>query len=181
MTALVAWRDRFSTHLGVDSQWTAGNERGLTDQKIWRNGDYIIGAAGSFRSIQVLRRTVGFNGKMSTRDIEDHRITEWVPKIQEAFQAQGLLLKAEDKTPTFEIDLLVASKKALVRLSGDFSVMQERLHYAAGGGAEDLALGYLAGQKRGEGRGYGIVSGALEACARHNNTVSKPFLIMEAK
>ena len=176
MTCLVAWRGKHGTVVGTDSQWTAGVARGaMPTGKMWHNGRFIVAVAGSIRASQILQFGPQFNQDIPDEDLVNHLICKWVPSVIAQFNDAGGLLKDADKPAAIECEALIVSRKKIVRFGGDLSVVEERLHYAAGGGGEEVALGFLAASDPKDPDPVKVVRRALEATSKHCTGVSAPF------
>ncbi len=177
MTCLVAWRGMTHTVVGTDSQWSQGSQRGsMPSGTMWRNGRFVIAAAGSVRPVQLLGAGPQFDPKISDKDLVNHLISEWTPKIVQTMNDAGQLCKGEDKTATVEVELLVVSRKKIVRVGGDLSIIDEPLRYAAGGSGEEVALGYMAACPRDRDERY-VALGALKAASKHTTGCSAPYYL----
>jgi ATP-dependent protease HslVU (ClpYQ) peptidase subunit len=179
MTCLVAWRGLDATMVGTDSQWTAGSQKGtLVEGKMWRNGRFLLAMSGSVRVTQVLRYGVQFNPAIKDGELEAHLVREWMPAVLKQFEECGLLVKDEDKQVCVNFEGLIVSRRKIMRVGQDFTVVDEPLHYAAAGSGEEVALGFLAAQRRSDRHpAYGIVSRTLGAAEKHITNVSGPYHI----
>lgn len=180
MTCLVAWRGKDATMVGTDAQWSAGKQKGeMPEGKMWRHGRFVVAAAGNVRAMQLLQYGPQFDEAVSDSGLVQHLIQKWVPQVFTNLNEAGQLRKDEDKTAQVEVEMLVVSRRKIVRIGGDLSVIEEKLRYAAGGSGEEIALGYLAAKDNVTDRNaYSartIVRGALMAASQHNTGVSPPF------
>lgn len=186
VTCLVAWRSKSKTLVGADGVWVAGAQKGgMKDEKVFKHGRFVIALAGGMRAVQVIRHsTPTFNPDTPDSEIMPHLISEWVPELQKRLSDTGQLIKDDDKAIQMLACGLIVSRKLILRLGTDFSIVEERLPYAAGGSGEELALGYLQACREmwgaDEDMGHSIVMGALGAASMHNNTVGPPYKILEA-
>jgi ATP-dependent protease HslVU (ClpYQ) peptidase subunit len=180
LTCIVAYRGKDATIIGTDSQWTQGNTKGsMPTGKMWRNGRYVIAAAGNVRSMQVLQHGPQFSADVKDEDMAAHLITKWVPALIASFNDAGALVKKDADTASVEVEAIICSRRRLFRLGGDLSVVEEKDRYVAGGSGEEVALGYLAAKDNLTDRAaYStrvLVEGALRAAEKHCTGVKGPF------
>lgn len=182
MTCLVAWRGKQRTFVGADTQWSAGTSKGVqADGKIFRHGKYVIGLAGSLRTIQVLRYVVPlFDPKVAKERLMHHLFTEWLPVLQDGLDKAGQINQDADKQLSVPLRGLIVSRSQIITIGPDLTVAEVPERYAAAGSAEDIALGVMAAAKVwGRAVDDDIVRQALIAAEKHNNTVGKPYTILE--
>lgn len=125
------------------------------NRKVFRNGTYVIGFTGSFRTGQLLQfaKLPAIKG-----DVLAHLITAVVPVIKD--------ISGKDVD-----ELLIGAAGRLFKVSSDYSVA-EYPDYAAAGGGEQYALGKLHGAL---GPPDVRVIAALEAAQAHCSAVRAPF------
>lgn len=179
MTCIVGWRSKWETVVGTDSQWTQGNTKGTMPKgKLWRNGRFLIAAAGSVRAMQVLEYGPQFNPDIKDEALVEHLITKWVPAIVSAFNDAGALMKKDTETAMVEVEAIICCRRKFIRFGGDLTIIEEPLRYVAGGSGEEVALGYMAAHDTKQGRdrsALSVVQGALRAAELHCTGVRGPY------
>ena len=112
--------------------------------KVVNNGNFIIGAAGDVRALQVILHT----WKPPTLLIKDKdnlfqfMITKVVPSLKKQLTDYGLLeTKSTDKD--FELYVLIAVNGSIFEIDSDFAISRNESGYYGIGTGGDYALGAL--------------------------------------
>jgi hypothetical protein len=157
MTVIIGYTDGKNYAIGGDSG--AFDEGGLYqltgEPKVWKSGDSLIGGAGSFRIIELARRS-GLNDPYALRN---HLI---------------------ESNPGGEWSLLVVTKKALYELCDDFSVVKFKENYAAIGAGNSVATGAIATLAETKVEPDMAVRVALKVTVRHCNMAMAPFTVVKS-
>lgn len=158
------------------------------DTKVFRNGDFLIGAGTSFRMIQLLRYALDppeYTKTPVTSDIEDlslwheyisqYMATNFVDAVRDCLKDGGFAKKeAEQESGGV---FLVGFQGRLFCIHSDYQVEEALCGYSAVGDGDDLALGSLWTT---QGKGYTArsrVDLALQAAEYHCASVRAPFII----
>lgn len=180
MTCIVAYERDGVVYMGGDSAGVSNysiSARG--DQKVFKNGEYLIGFTTSFRMGQLLRYK--FNPSPSTSwDLEKHMVTTFIDEVRSCFTKNGYLHidGGVESGGTF----LVATKGRIFVVESDFQVGWNRVPYNAVGCGKDLALGVMHGLHiQNQCLPDSIVRMALEGAAEFSAGVCGPFHILEQK
>jgi hypothetical protein len=157
MTVIIGYTDGKNYAIGGDSG--AFDEGGLYqltgEPKVWKSGDSLIGGAGSFRIIELARKS-GLNDPYALRN---HLI---------------------ESNPGGEWSLLVVTKKALYELCDDFSVVKFKENYAAIGAGNSVATGAIATLAETKVEPDMAVRVALKVTVRHCNMAMAPFTVVKS-
>jgi hypothetical protein len=171
MTCVVGCVDkRGRVWLGGDASVNGSNAiEASTDPKVWRSGGVLLGAAGDWTSLDLLRRI----------DCPPQPDEQWIRYgIPAAFRQLrrelGVDPPAADGTG-FEI--LVAARGALWWASDELAMVRMGRYCAIGSGCE-LALGVLCDRAGKLGRL--ALERALSAAAKHCQSVCPPFSVVSA-
>lgn len=122
----------------LDSQVSA---RG--DPKVFTNGPLLLGCAGSFRVMQVLR--YGLHVPEQADDLTEHAYlcAVVIPAIRAALRDAGCLDKDERGSDSMDCEALIGYRGRLSVLSSDFNVGEPVKDYHALGSGREYALGSL--------------------------------------
>ena len=157
MTVIIGCTDGKNYAIGGDSG--AFDEGGLYqltgEPKVWKSGDALIGGAGSFRIIEIARRS----GLSDPHALRNHLM---------------------ELNPGGEWSLLVVTKKALYELCDDFSVVKFKENYAAIGAGNSVATGAIATLAETKVEPDTAVRVALKITARHCNMAMPPFTVVKS-
>lgn len=159
MTCIAALIHNGKVYIGGDSAAIADDAVEIrTNPKVFRNGDYVLGFTGSYRTGQLLQY-VDFEAPGA--DVMAHLVKVIVPQLKAI-------------TCTDDIDeLIIGCRGRLFKISADYSVA-EYANYTAAGGGEPYALGRLHGSL---GPPDVRIIAALEAAQEHCASVRAPFRI----
>lgn len=180
MTAIVGLIDDGKVFIGGDNAETTGwyGRTDLADSisKVFNNGPYIIGTAGSSRVAQRLQYHVKIPVPPRDIDHEDNDamlsfvIKEIVPAIQDK-------LGQKKSGCTF----ILGYRDKLYQIYTDYSVSIRSHGYQACGCGEDFALGSLFTTDGAKKAPRDRVTTALEAAAEFSSGVAGPFTILETQ
>lgn len=177
MTCIVGLIDKGKVYMGGDSAGVAGLDLTVrADEKVFINGDFIMGFTSSFRMGQLLRYK--FNPPFHMPDISDdeYMVTEFIDAVRDCFNENGYARNnnGEEAGGTF----LVGYNGELYEIHDDYQVAKPADNFAAAGCGYHIALGSLYSSSKGlfpKDR----VKLALEASERFSAGVRSPFLILE--
>lgn len=176
MTCIVGLVADGDVWIGGDSAGVDGY-LGLTvraDQKVFRNGDFIMGFTTSFRMGQLLAHTLTPPKRHSDVDPYVFMVTEFVSRVRDCLKTGGFARKENEveKGGTF----LVGYAKRLFMVESDYQVGEMVDGYAACGCGADIALGSMHSTEKEEP--HKRVKMALNAAERHSAGVRGPFKIL---
>ena len=176
MTCIVGMVDKQNDKviIGGDSAGVLGTGIVLRkDEKVFKNGDFVIGCTSSFRMIQLLRYSFT-PPEIKDGDIFKYMCTDFVNEIRKVFDEGGFLQKyksGDDMGGTF----LVGYKNRLFKIEDDFQVSETLQGYDACGSGADVALGSIYTNEINNIKKR--VEKALEAASNFNTGVAAPFTI----
>lgn len=175
MTCIVGLMDNGKVYMGGDSAGVSGLDLTIrADEKVFRNGDFLMGFTSSFRMGQLLRYK--FKPPVQPDDMDDYEymVTLFVDEIRQCLKEGGYARNnnGEESGGTF----LVGYKGQLYIIDSDFQVGKPLDNFAACGCGDLIALGslYSTQDLKPELR----VQMALEASERFSAGVRAPFKIM---
>lgn len=164
-------------YIGGDS---AGCSPGIIslrkDPKVFRNGPFLMGYAGSYRMGQLLRYSFNPPERASRRDVYQYMITDWVDEVRKTLKDGGEA-KVEDNVEETSGQALIAYRNRLFMLDEDFQVAEHITPYVSIGVGSEIALGSLHTTDKFKIDPEAKVRLALEAAAFISDGVRAPFII----
>lgn len=178
MTCIVGIIDKKTKKvtIGADSAGVGGFEVTIRrDEKVFKNGDFIIGCTSSFRMIQLLRFSFK-PPRIMTKDIYEYMCTDFINEVRKCFTDGGFLQKrkeGDEQGGTF----LVGYKNRLFEINDDFQVGESLIGIASVGCGATYALGAIYSINKFELSAKEKVLISLEAAQFFSCGVRKPFII----
>jgi ATP-dependent protease HslVU (ClpYQ) peptidase subunit len=149
MTTIVCVQGPAWAVVGYDSQVTEEDGRRYTmargSTKVAKNGDYLLGAAGDVRAINILTHTFvppiadGMVGVKLDRFITN----KFIPSLRACFEAQGYAASGKDEQAQYGSDVLVVVSGTIYVIGDDYSWVRDAAGVYALGTGGDYALGAL--------------------------------------
>lgn len=149
MTTIVCVQGPTWAVVGYDSQVTEEDGRRYTmargSTKVAKNGDYLLGAAGDVRAINILTHTFvppiadGMVGVKLDRFITN----KFIPSLRACFEAQGYAASGKDEQAQYGSDVLVVVSGTVYVIGDDYSWVRDSAGVYALGTGGDYALGAL--------------------------------------
>jgi ATP-dependent protease HslVU (ClpYQ) peptidase subunit len=174
MTCIVGLVHEDKVYIGGDSASVAGY--GLTvraDEKVFINGDFIMGFTSSFRMGQLLRYSLKPPKYHPDVDLNEYMVNDFIDSVRNCLKSGGFAEKDKEveRTGTF----LVGSNGKLFKISSDNQVGIPFLSFDSCGCGEDIALGsmYSNSSLPPEER----ILQALEAAEQFSARVRRPFIV----
>lgn len=177
MTCIVGIVHNQTVYMGGDSQATAGwVQYSIKNPKVFLNGEFLIGFAGSFRMLQLVQYKFTPPKNYENHDPLKYMIVEFVEELRNVLKNGGAAAKNNEveKGATF----LVGYKSRLFRIESDYQVMETSHGYDAIGCGNEFAIGSLFTTQlfqEPEDR----ITWALKSSAQHSTGVSSPFIILK--
>ncbi len=174
MTCIVGLVHEGNVYIGGDSAGVAGY--GLTvraDEKVFINGDFVMGFTSSFRMGQLLRYSLKPPKYHPDVDLIEYMVTAFVNDVRECLKTGGYAKK--DKEEETAGTFLVGFRGKLFKINLDYQVGVPALPFDACGCGEDIALGSMysnAGLSPIE-----RITQALEAAEQFSAGVRRPFVV----
>ncbi|CAB4196908.1 Ntn_hydrolase domain containing protein [uncultured Caudovirales phage] len=172
MTCVVGFEDKGNIYIGADSAGVAGLELSIrADEKVFINGPFIVGFAGSFRMGQLLRYKFDPPKQSVKTDDMKYMVTDFIDAVRKCFTDNGF-----GSASTGGL-FLVGYNKKLYRVDSDFQVGKLVLPYAAIGCGDHYALGsmFSSSNKKPEDK----VKFALQTASTFSAGVAPPFKILK--
>ena len=175
MTCVAAVRHEGEIWIGADSAGVAGFSMHLrADEKVFRNGEFVMGFTTSFRMGQLLRWK--FNPPVRREGVAnfEYMATEFVDAARKCFKDGGFAQKKDERESAG--CFIVGLRGQLFYVADDYQVGELLDEYMAVGCGQDLALGSLFST---EGMGpEERIETALQAAARFSAGVRPPFHVI---
>lgn len=176
MTCIAALIENGTVYMGGDSAGVSGLSISIrADQKVFTNGEFVMGFTSSFRMGQLLQYKFTPPNQPSNKTDMAFMVTDFIDSIRECFGQNGFG-KTSDKTNNEGGTFLVGFKGKLYRIDSDFQVGQTVCGYDSVGCGASIALGSLHSTVGKKPRDR--IRMALEAAAQHSAGVAAPFLII---
>lgn len=176
MTCIVAVRDGGKVYMGGDSAGVSGGHViQRADPKVFKNGEFIIGIAGSFRGGNVLRYSL--TPPPITTGLDRYMNTAFIEAVRGTFIENGNMAKYDNEDYS-SVSFLVGIRTKIYVVYDDFHVGIPRDKFDSIGSGSYYALGYLEATK-GQGPRQ-RVRRALVTAAKYCGGVSPPFKIISA-
>lgn len=144
MTCIIGVVNKKNNNVIIAGDSAGSNGTNLTirkDEKVFKNGDFIIGCTSSFRMIQLLR----FSFKppeLKDKDIYEYMCTDFIDAVRECFKKGGYLQKYSDGDEKGG-QFLVGYRDRLFKIEDDFQVAENLNGIDCAGCGQDFALGAL--------------------------------------
>lgn len=146
MTVIAGYTHKGHVWLGGDSLRSNGhNGQAYRESKVFRNGDFLIGATGSVRVAQLLRYSFSPPEYSEGDDIMAFMVNDFVESIRTLFRERGVMREdeGEDKGGEF----LVGYRGQLYHIESDFQVGNPSFPFDACGSGEQYAHGAMYATK----------------------------------
>lgn len=175
MTCIVALEKNNRVYMGGDSMAAAGWDMGVISfQKVFINGQFLIGYTTSFRMGQLLEHELTVTHQEDESDMH-YMVTKFIHAVQNLFKDFGFS-KIENNQETGGL-FLVGYRGKIYKVDDDYQVLRYRKGYDAVGAGYAYALGSLYANSTEDPRQK--ILDALEAAATFSNGVCKPFYVLE--
>lgn len=172
-----------SIHFGCDSLGSNGHSQTvLTDPKIFRNGESLIGFTGSFRMGQLLQHSFVLPDKTEGQTEKEYLVTSFMDSARMTFKLGGFGYHADgdfnEEGGDVGGDFLLGYRGNLYMIQSDYALLHAVDDFAAIGSGEEPANAVLFAT-----RGLGMdptarLQLALEAAAYQISSVKPPFHFM---
>jgi ATP-dependent protease HslVU (ClpYQ) peptidase subunit len=176
MTCIVGMKcpETGDVYIGGDSAGVAGFSVTIrADQKVFRNGPFLMGFTSSFRMGQLLRYDLAPPDHPNGLDDMAFMVTKFIPAVRDVFRNGGF----QETTNGAESggSFLVGYRQSLFRIESDYQVGQSVDDLMAVGCGADVALGAMfAGKGRPPKE---RIKDALKITAHLNAGVRAPFVV----
>lgn len=176
MTCIVGVQHEGRVYIGGDSAGLYDYQITVrADVKVFTNGPYVMGFAGSFRMGQLLHHSL--KAPVPKGNLDRFMVTTFVDAARDCMDRGGFLTIKNNVTEGGQF--LVGVNGRLFCVEGDFQVGASRDDYMAIGCGDDVAFGSLYAT-RGE-KPRPRIKKALEAAAHHSAGVRAPFVVKASR
>lgn len=163
--------------IGADSAGCCGKHITVRkDSKVFRNGDFLIGCAGSFRYMQLLQYIFKPDKVGRNKDVFEYMIRTFIPKLKECFRDNGWTINNNGQEDG-DCEFLVGYKGRLFQIWPDFQIDELIYGYHAAGSGMYYAYGSLHSTTDKPAKQRVLM--ALEAAEAFSAEVKRPFQLME--
>lgn len=140
MTCILGYIDsKNNGHIVSDKLGSSRSTKTSYSQpKIFRNGELIIGYAGSFRMGQILEHCLRPPKNYENIEPLSYLISMFIPAVRQAFEHHGFLRRDQSE---FYGSFLVIYRNRLFTVQQDFSVLEKEEKFASVGSGECYAVG----------------------------------------
>lgn len=162
--------------------WIGGDSAGMNgwtltvraDEKVFSNGQFLMGFTSSFRMGQLLRYSFEPPEKDPASDLDRYMVTTFIDGVRRCLKDGGYAEKKDEaeRGGTF----IVGIGGALYMVDNDYQVATASDGYIAIGCGREIALGSLYATKEWADQEKRVRT-ALEAAEAHNGGVRGPFVI----
>ena len=142
--------------------WSIGGDSGAFDDhlyvvaaepKVWKVGESLIGVAGSFRVMEIARKS----------------------GLSDPYALRSHLLEAQIGG---DWGILVVTRKAVYEISDDFAVLKVKENYGSVGMGDAVALGALALLSQQKTLSREAVHTAMKIAGKHSTSAVPPFTVL---
>jgi len=158
MTSIAGWHDKKQAWIGGDSGAFDEDSVIITEIKVWKADDYLLGACGGFRLAEIAY---------------DSSIGDPI-KLRDYLEAWW----KDNGTGENDTDILVVSTAGIWIVGSDFSVIRCRETYSAIGAGGLSAMSALFALQNITMTGKERITTALKASAYHTTKVRGPFKVI---
>ena len=179
MTCIVGLAEGGVVYIGGDSAGVTGYDiASRADEKVFTNGDLLMGFTSSFRMGQLLRYSFTAPEQSSRKDDMTYLVTDFIDAVREMYHEKGFMRKENEAEEggTF----LLGFHGKLYTIEDDFQVGRPGDGYAAVGSGSQIALGAMFATRNSKLSPANRIEIALLAASEYNAGVRGPFLVMQA-
>jgi ATP-dependent protease HslVU (ClpYQ) peptidase subunit len=180
MTCIAGLEHEGRVWIGGDSAGVAGLDVDVrADEKVFRNGEMLIGFAGSFRMGQLLRYAWDPpTTPTAERDDMGFLVVDVMDSVRALLEQHGYLKKKHDVETLDDGLFLLGYRGRLYRVDADLQVGRSRHGYAAIGCGESYALGSLHATADIAAAAPRRIRSALKAATVFSGGVRGPYVVM---
>lgn len=170
MSCIIGLIQNKIVYLGADSFATTdeGDRRPIIANKLFKNGKYLIGFAGSVRGGRILADP-SFKLPVNIWKLPD--------RLQEIFTKKGCVVQSENCGLIHPCNFLIAYKGKLFEIMSDFQLSEVDGNFTAIGSGSSYAMGALFALQKTSLKPEQRITRALEATSFFTTTVGPPFFI----
>jgi ATP-dependent protease HslVU (ClpYQ) peptidase subunit len=174
MTCIVAVSAKGKVYMGGDSALSDGTDLiVMSDEKVFLNGQYVIGFCGSYRMAQLLRYSLK-PPQPRAQDIRQFMATKFIDAVRQTLSDGGYASKHNNVESGGRF--LVGVKGRIFYVDEDYQIFEPKESYAAVGCGDQIAHGALYAQDVST-KPDERVRQALRAAERFSAGVRGPFVV----
>lgn len=178
MTCIVGWAENGISYIGGDSAGVSKqNLRIRADEKVFSKGNMILGCAGSYRIIQILRYMFKIPRHPKGCSDYEYLVSIFTDKLIELL-TDKYAAQLKDNLLGSEGFILLGYHGKIYNIEPDFHVGQNLCGYDACGSGENYALGALAAIAKYEMNPIIRIRETLDAASQFCNAVKPPYIIV---
>lgn len=185
MTCIAGFVADGKTWIGGDSAASEGAYvNTLAEPKVFFNGDFLFGCAGSFRQLQVMRHVFEPpRVPAGCPNVEAFMVKNFIPALQNCFKLQGLsgVESGSVEHSNKQSGFVVAWRDHVWEAYYDYSLLRNDDGIAVmGSGGSDARAAVVALKEYGMApvKADEVVWAALEISSRYTSNVRSPFTIL---
>jgi len=176
MTCIAGLVHKGNVYIGGDSAGVAGQQIiARKDEKVFKNGEFIIGFTSSFRMGQLLRYKFTPPEIKEGQDLFEYMVKDFVEEVRICFKTGGytsMINTNNERGGTF----LIGVRGRLFEIDCDFQVGENLCGFASVGCGESYALGALDVNTKLKPKDRIIQ--ALETASKFSTGVCAPFMVL---
>ena len=177
MTCIVGLVNKDKVFIGADSIAVSGTSRTIrSDQKVFINGDMVMGFTSSFRMGQLLQYVLKPPMLHSDQDVFEYMVVDFVEAVRTTLKEGGNARINDNEE--YGGAFLVGLKGRLFEIDNVFQVGESVIGYAAAGCGDDIALGSLFTSNDTGMDPEDRIHTALKAASSFSTSVAPPFHIL---
>lgn len=172
MTCIAGLVHDGKVYIGGDSAGVGGLDLSIRkDQKVFANGDFVMGFTSSFRMGQILRYAFTPPKRHPDKDVMEFMVVEFVNALRDSLKAGGFA-KKDSEVETAGV-FLVGYAGRLFNIEDDYQVGESACGYHAVGCGDGYAKGVLFATEGQDPEAR--INMALRAAEAHSAGVRGPF------
>ena len=178
MTCIVGVKSDKGLYIGGDSAISCDNlVQIITDPKVWRKGQFVMGFAGSLRVGQIIKYKMKIP-PINKRKPTEYMVTGFVDAMRKYLKLAGAA-REDKKEEEQENQFLIGFKGHLFEIDEAYGVCEINDEFVSIGSGTEYALGSLYVTKNLDPKKR--ILKALETAAHFCEGVQPPFHIVEIK
>ena len=179
MTCIVAVEHDGKVWMGGDSAASRDNDVVCrTNEKVFVNGDFLIGYSGSFRVGQLLQYSFKPQKPLHTQSTMEYLVNDFVDCLRNLLRDKGAMLKDEEGDAQ-DSEFLLGFRGKIYVIEPDFNIGKPTENYASCGTGASYAMGALYALSESSAPPEDKIIKALSAASEYCNGVKPPFTILK--
>jgi ATP-dependent protease HslVU (ClpYQ) peptidase subunit len=151
-------------------------------EKVFYNGDFLIGFSGSFRVGQLIKYSFSPPPIKDPENIMRYFVVDFIDSLKECLRSKGNLKTNESGEECHECDIIVAYKDKVVSIESDFNVGDHLDNYISIGSGALYALGALSAIEEIDNlTPEQKILKSLFASEKHSPSVVQPFTVLRTR